>query len=74
MNPDDSIGKSYHSIKKDPFLVKTEYENNIIKKIYHLKKENDQMIVIHNYKVIPYNYKKLYKDLYKYLDPNIRLH
>ncbi|ADX06278.1 hypothetical protein 162300202 [Organic Lake phycodnavirus 2] len=74
MNPDDSIGKSYHSIKKDPFLLKTEYENNIIKKIYHLKKENDQMIVIHNYKVIPYNYKKLYKDLYKYLDPNIRLH
>jgi len=34
MNPDDSIGKSYHSIKKDHFYSKRSIENNIIQKIY----------------------------------------
>lgn len=67
LNPDETIGKTFHSIKKDPFLVQTKYEKERIKKVYHIKVENDNTIVIHNYKVIPYNYNTIYKDLYKFL-------
>lgn len=66
-NPDETIGNGYHSIKSEPFLVQTKYEKDRLKKIYHIKEENGHPIVIHNYKVIPYNYNTIHKDLYKFL-------
>ena len=65
-NPDETIGKTYHSLKTDPFLMKTKYENNRIIKLYHVKYENNNMVVI---KSPEKDITDLYSKLFKYLDP-----
>jgi len=79
LNPDETIGKTYHSLKKEPFLIKTHYENNIIKKLYHIKTENNHIVIIKNRDVVydgqptKCDYTKL-RELYKYIDPVLKLH
>jgi len=79
INPDETIGKTYHSLKKEPFLIKTRYQNNRIEKLYHIKKENNHIVVIKNNNVVydgpstKYDYTKL-RELAKYIDPVLKLH
>jgi len=48
LNPDECIGSFYIKCKPNPFLCKTEYDTNseMVKKIYHIKSEDGQFIVI----------------------------
>ena len=48
LDPDESIGSIYIKSKPQPFLCNTEYDEatNLVKKRYHIKTENGQLIVI----------------------------
>lgn len=48
LDADESIGSIYIKAKPNPFLCNTEYdeETNLVKKKYHLKSENNELIVI----------------------------
>lgn len=73
-NPDETIGKEYHKIKKDPFLVQTQIKNNKIIKTQHIKKELDTITFVNGNKSdsyfinnIPKEKQKILKQLHKYL-------
>jgi len=78
-NPDETIGKKYHSLKGEPFLIKTKYENNKITKVYHIKREKNDIVVIKHNTVeydglhAKYDYNKIYRELFKYIDPVLKL-
>jgi len=50
LNPDEAIGSIYIKSKPQPFLCNTEYDEitNMIKKKYHIKNEDNELIVIEN--------------------------
>jgi hypothetical protein len=71
INPDETIGFKYHCIKKEPFLIKTIYKNEKISLEYHLKKSNNQLILIEPNNVINYydinNFPSEKKHIFTYL-------
>lgn len=73
-NPDETIGKEFHTVKRDPFIIQTEVVDDIIIKKIHIKKEMDNLTFInknhsktYNIDSIPKEESKILKKLYKYL-------
>jgi len=47
---DNYIGAKFMQMKPEPFIVKTIYDNetNTVKKLYHIKKQGESIIIIKN--------------------------
>lgn len=48
LDPDESIGCHFIRCKPQPFLCKTEMDEGVVKKVYHLKMEGDDFVVLKN--------------------------